>query len=57
VHVEKNWSYVELIFNQDYVLLAKHNKFGFVGLNDLKNNKSYSITTSCNNEFFEEFLP
>lgn len=55
--VDKKWGYIELIFDQDYVLLAKHNEFGFLGLNDLKNNKSYSITTSCNNNFFEEPLP
>jgi len=56
VNVEKDWSYIELVFNQGYVLLAKPNKFGFVGLNDLKNNKSYSITTRYNNEFVEELF-
>lgn len=54
VNIGENWGYIELVFNQDYILLAEPNQFGYVGLNDLKDKKAYSIVTECKNLFFEE---
>ncbi len=54
VNIDEDWGYIEVAFDQDFVLLAKPNNFGYVGLYDLQTQKCYSVRTKINNQFIQE---
>ena len=54
VNIDEDWGYIEVAFDQDFVLLAKPSNFGYIGLDDPQTQKCYSMRTKINNQFIQE---
>lgn len=54
VSIGQDCSYIELVFDNDVVLLAKPNNFGFIGLKSLEKQQFYSIDIAMKVQFTQE---